>query len=373
MNTKHLQIISGITTSSYWISNFIFELLKYFFTSGICIIFIVIFDAYVENLILIVFLYGISMVSFTYLMSFFFKKESTAQNSVILVNFFFGALGGTIVLVLRIIPETVEIGKLVAYFFRIFPSFAFSYGYNQLLSIVLLLARDFPETFMFKEQQPLSMDYAGTDLLFLGLGFIISTLFLIIIEFNRNLASKNNNGKNKSRMKMGRTNSDIENLNDSVVIKEKQKAEQDENLDKYSITVRNLQKNYKTSFCGKDFKAINDLSFCMEYGECFALLGVNGAGKTTTFKTLTCEHFPTFGNVFINGKDITQNFDEVRSMIGYCPQFDAIFDYMTVYENLEFYGKIKGVKEVLIPGIITSLIDELKLSKYKNDISGNLR
>jgi len=111
----------------------------------------------------------------------------------------------------------------------------------------------------------------------------------------------------------------------------------------------------------------------MEYGECFALLGVNGAGKTTTFKTLTCEHNPTMGNVFINGKEITQNFNEVRSLIGYCPQFDAIFDYMTVNENLEFYGKIKGINEELIPDIIDSLIDELKLSKYKHDISGNLR
>lgn len=111
----------------------------------------------------------------------------------------------------------------------------------------------------------------------------------------------------------------------------------------------------------------------MEYGECFALLGVNGAGKTTTFKTLTCEHNPTSGNVFINGKEITENFNEVRSLIGYCPQFDAIFDYMTVNENLQFYGKIKGIDELLIPDIIDSLIDELKLSKYKHDISGNLR
>jgi ATP-binding cassette, subfamily A (ABC1), member 3 len=118
---------------------------------------------------------------------------------------------------------------------------------------------------------------------------------------------------------------------------------------------------------------VNKLSFCLEYGECFALLGVNGAGKTTTFKTLTCEHFPTSGNVFINGKEITQNFEEIRSSIGYCPQFDAIFDYMTVNENLEFYAKIKGIQKNIIPQIIDSLISELKLSRYKNDISGNLR
>ncbi len=124
---------------------------------------------------------------------------------------------------------------------------------------------------------------------------------------------------------------------------------------------------------GKPYKAVNQLSFCLEYGECFALLGVNGAGKTTTFKTLTCEHLPTRGNVYIDGKEITKNFHEIRSLIGYCPQFDAIFDYMTVNENLEFYAKIKGINKYIIPNIIESLINELKLSRYKDDISGNLR
>lgn len=142
----------------------------------------------------------------------------------------------------------------------------------------------------------------------------------------------------------------------------------------YSVKVKNLEKVYSDLCCGgKPFKAIDKLSFCLEYGECFALLGVNGAGKTTTFKTLTCEHLPTRGSIYINGKDITKNFDEIRSLIGYCPQFDAIFDYMTVNENLEFYAKIKGIGYSFIPNIIDSLISELKLSRYKHDISGNLR
>jgi len=133
-----------------------------------------------------------------------------------------------------------------------------------------------------------------------------------------------------------------------------------------------LEKSYSKIF-SKSYKAVNKLSFCLEYGECFALLGVNGAGKTTTFKTLTGEHFPTNGSVYINGKDITKNFNQIRSLIGYCPQFDAIFDYMTVMENLEFYAKIKGIEKNLIPFIVESLIKELKLSKYTHDISGNLR
>ena len=67
--------------------------------------------------------------------------------------------------------------------------------------------------------------------------------------------------------------------------------------------------------------AVNNLSFGMEYGECFALLGVSGAGKTTTFKCLTGEEIPTSGQLHINGYDITNSleYSEARKMIGYCP------------------------------------------------------
>lgn len=74
----------------------------------------------------------------------------------------------------------------------------------------------------------------------------------------------------------------------------------------------------------------------MEYGECFALLGVTGAGKTTTFKCLTGHEKPTSGDVHINGFDVTttNGFENARRLIGYCPQFDAIFEGLTVLEHL---------------------------------------
>jgi len=75
------------------------------------------------------------------------------------------------------------------------------------------------------------------------------------------------------------------------------------------------------------------------------LLGVSGAGKTTTFKCLTGEEIPSSGRVRVNGFDVTTSsgFNQARSLIGYCPQFDAIFDKLTVREHLEFYAIIKGI------------------------------
>ena len=67
-----------------------------------------------------------------------------------------------------------------------------------------------------------------------------------------------------------------------------------------------------------------------------------------------------------------KNFENIRSLIGYCPQFDAIFDFLTVYENLEFYGLLKGAKKEKIKDIINALIEEINLLPFKNKIAGTL-
>ena len=122
----------------------------------------------------------------------------------------------------------------------------------------------------------------------------------------------------------------------------------------------------------KPIFAVNNISFSLDYGEVFGFLGINGAGKTTTFKCLSNEIFPTSGTIYIDNKEITSNFNKIRNLIGYCPQFNAIFDYLTVYENLEFYGLIKGAKKNRINDIVNALIEEMNLTKFKNKISGNL-
>mmetsp|Transcript_30475 Transcript_30475/g.46698 ORF Transcript_30475/g.46698 Transcript_30475/m.46698 type:complete len:119 (+) Transcript_30475:4141-4497(+) len=92
-------------------------------------------------------------------------------------------------------------------------------------------------------------------------------------------------------------------------------------------------------------EAVKDVSFGLEFGECFALLGVSGAGKTTLFKCLTGNIYPSSGDLSINGFDVTtaSGFGKARKLIGYCPQFDAIFEGLTVREHLEIYSKLKGI------------------------------
>ena len=84
--------------------------------------------------------------------------------------------------------------------------------------------------------------------------------------------------------------------------------------DGLAIKVANLRKVYDRKFC-----AVEDLSFGVGKGECFALLGVNGAGKSSIFKILTGEEDLTAGEVQIQGLDLRQDFSLIRKLIGYCP------------------------------------------------------
>ena len=178
---------------------------------------------------------------------------------------------------------------------------------------------------------------------------------------------------------------------DSGVIKEEQRAQTDKIINNnennlinmnnnYMVRVKNLQKEYKSSIynlfccCGKDKGkiAIKNLNFCLERGECFGLLGLNGAGKTTAFKCITQEISSTSGEIFLNGVKTNNNFDLIKNQFGYCPQYDAIFEYMTVFENLEFYAKLKGVKKEFIIQIVNAVIYEMKLDEFIKKMAGRL-
>ena len=373
-NSKHLMKISGISLVAYWLANYIFELIKYYVAGGINMLLIYAFDYFPDYLYVLYLLYGPSMVSFTYLLSFAFATEAAAQNGVILLNFLFGALGSTVVLMFRSLDSMMEAGKGMAFAFRLIPSFCFGYGFNQLLNGMLLIVLDHPNDWnKMPKSDLMKLTYVGTDSLYMGIETFVYLFIMIMIEKASYTFKVPPNEKIKS------------DINDSAVLKEIDRANAEDSVglvdengksskDVYSVRVKNLSKTYSKPGCctNETVTGLKNLSFCIEYGECFGLLGINGAGKTTTFKCLTQEHAPSNGAVYINGVDISTRFEDVRDMFGYCPQFDAIFEYMTVYENLEFYANLKGVKKELLDRMITAMIAEMSLTSYRNKVSGNL-
>ena len=121
------------------------------------------------------------------------------------------------------------------------------------------------------------------------------------------------------------------------------------------LMAHNLSKVY-----GFKKAATKYLTFSVNRGECFGLLGVNGAGKTSTFKMLTGEISPTGGNAWINRHSVISSMDKARQKIGFCPQFDALFPKLTGREHLEFYCKLKGLKKESIESVSNALFTFLK-------------
>ena len=89
--------------------------------------------------------------------------------------------------------------------------------------------------------------------------------------------------------------------------------------------------------------AVKNLNLGVGAGEVFGLLGHNGAGKTTSMRMIIAEEAQTKGKVRIGRHDINSNISPAFALLGYCPQFDAIWKVVTVKEHLQAYAAIRGV------------------------------
>ena len=111
----------------------------------------------------------------------------------------------------------------------------------------------------------------------------------------------------------------------------------------------------------KPIIANKNITLTVKSGELFGLLGPNGAGKTTLIQQLTGFYQPTCGNAWIGGFDIKTQLDIVRLQIGVCPQFDVLWDIMTVEEHLQFYARLKGVSLDELDELVTRSLSEMQL------------
>lgn len=104
-----------------------------------------------------------------------------------------------------------------------------------------------------------------------------------------------------------------------------------------ALEVHNLSKSY-----GK-VQALDNVSFSVERGELFGLIGPDGAGKTTLFRLLTTLISPDSGRAEVDGFDIVKNYHEIRSCVGYMPGRFSLYPDLSVEENLNFFAALFGV------------------------------
>ncbi|XP_032757191.1 ATP-binding cassette sub-family A member 12 [Rattus rattus] len=368
---KQLQHISGIGVTCYWVTNFIYDMVFYLVPVAFSIGVIAIFKLpafYSGNNLgavsLLLLLFGYATFSWMYLLAGLFHETGMAFITYVCVNLFFGINSIVSLSVVYFLSKekpndpTLElISETLKRIFLIFPQFCFGYGLIELsqqqavLDFLKAYGVDYPsETF--------EMDKLGA--MFVALVSQGTMFFLLRLLINEWLIKKLRLFFRKfTSSPVMETVDEDEDVRTERLRVESGAAEFD------LVQLHRLTKTYQ--LIHKKIIAVNNISLGIPAGECFGLLGVNGAGKTTIFKMLTGDVIPSSGNILIRNKSGSLgHVDSHSSLVGYCPQEDALDDLVTVEEHLYFYARVHGIPEKDIKETVHKLLRRLHLVAYKD-------
>jgi linearmycin/streptolysin S transport system ATP-binding protein len=132
-------------------------------------------------------------------------------------------------------------------------------------------------------------------------------------------------------------------------------------MSKPILVSKDLKKNYGSN------QAVQGVSFSVLDGEIFSLLGPNGAGKTTTISMLSCLLQPSGGDAEIGGHSIKQDPMAVKKLIGIVPQDLALYEALSAYQNLTFWGRMYGLGGQALKTRITEVLDQVSLTDRAKD------
>jgi ABC-type lipopolysaccharide export system ATPase subunit len=141
--------------------------------------------------------------------------------------------------------------------------------------------------------------------------------------------------------------------------------------DQTTVRVNNLTKSYGRHKTERQV-AVDHISFQLENSTIYGLIGHNGSGKTTTMEMicglLSCD----CGTIEIHKKNLFENLHELQSCIGYCPQHDMLFSYLTVQEQLEFYAHVRTKGRNIDHIQIQELLSMMDMNKYNQRLCHTL-
>jgi len=126
------------------------------------------------------------------------------------------------------------------------------------------------------------------------------------------------------------------------------------------LKINNLTKRY-----GK-FTALDNLNLEIRKGEIFGFVGPNGAGKTTTMKIISGLLKADSGEAYVDGVNIRKNCKDLKSKIGYMPDFFGVYDNLKVMEYMEFYASIYGILGTKARYLCMELLELVQLSDQAN-------
>lgn len=131
------------------------------------------------------------------------------------------------------------------------------------------------------------------------------------------------------------------------------------------ISVSNLTKSFNDLKRGT-VPALNAISFEVQPGEVFGLLGPNGAGKTTCLRILSTVFRSTSGRAIVAGYDVNTNPAQVRSRIGFMSNNTGIYDRMTAWEMVEYFGQLYDLEGEELQSRMHAVFETLQMNEFKD-------
>lgn len=131
------------------------------------------------------------------------------------------------------------------------------------------------------------------------------------------------------------------------------------------ICVKNLTYNHPAV-------VIQNVSFELEPGQCFALVGRNGTGKTTLLSLLAGLMRPHAGSILINGIDLSQNPLAAKQRMGFLPDKPPLYPELTIDEYLTFTGRLRYLPPETLKTRINDVTEELNLTRHRHHLIGSL-
>ncbi|KAM4020093.1 ATP-binding cassette sub-family A member 2 [Anomaloglossus baeobatrachus] len=364
---KHLQFVSGCNPVIYWLANYVWDMLNYLVPATCCIIILFVFDlpAYTSPtnfpaVLSLFLLYGWSITPIMYPASFWFEVPSTAYVFLIVINLFIGITATVATFLLQLFEHDKDLKLVNSYLkscFLIFPNYNLGHGlmemaYNEYINEYYAKIGQFD-----KMKSPFEWDIVTRGLVAMTIEGFVGFFITIMCQYNFF----------RKPQRLPISNKPIED-DDVDVANERQRVLRG-GADYDMLKIENLTKVYKSRKMGR-ILAVDRLCVGVQPGECFGLLGVNGAGKTTTFKMLTGDESTTGGEAFINGHSVLKELLQVQQSIGYCPQFDALFDELTAQEHLELYTRLRGIPWKDEERVVKWALEKLELTPYADKPAG---
>ncbi|XP_032334844.1 ATP-binding cassette sub-family A member 2 isoform X4 [Camelus ferus] len=340
--------------------------LNYLVPATCCVIILFVFDlpAYTSPtnfpaVLSLFLLYGWSITPIMYPASFWFEVPSSAYVFLIVINLFIGITATVATFLLQLFEHDKDLKVVNSYLkscFLIFPNYNLGHGlmemaYNEYINEYYAKIGQFD-----KMKSPFEWDIVTRGLVAMTVEGFVGFLLTIVCQYNFL----------RQPQRMPVSTKPVE--DDVDVASERQRVLRGD-ADNDMVKIENLTKVYKSRKIGR-ILAVDRLCLGVRPGECFGLLGVNGAGKTSTFKMLTGDESTTGGEAFVNGHSVLKELLQVQQSLGYCPQFDALFDELTAREHLQLYTRLRGVPWKDEARVVTWALEKLELTKYADKPAG---